>query len=110
MPHSNYPGLLKGQIVKKFKKHSQVARKIGDHELIALLAKAASAAQNLSDLMETGYTIRVVADYRPDIAVIFEGTARFKLNEMEITEAHQWPEKADIWTQAIVRAWEQIDD
>ncbi|WP_161809381.1 hypothetical protein, partial [Stenotrophomonas nitritireducens] len=108
-PHANYPGTLNGQIVKALKKGKERAKNLSDQRLISQCSRAITAAKNLANLMASSYAIRVVADYYPEIPIDFTHADRFALNNVDITEAHHWPEKAKAWAKEIEDAWRQLD-
>lgn len=107
--HSSYPEILNGTVKKRIASGRKSAVKIGDGPLIALCQKALHAAHQLSELMRLGYAVRVVADYNPQVSVNFISADRFKLNDVEITAAHEWPDRAKIYADTIASAWSQIN-
>lgn len=108
--HATLPEVLRGQITKDLSRGRNRARKMDDDELARQCARAIKAASELADLLRSSSATRVVADYHPEIAVDFVRGDRFTLNEVGITEAHQWPERALVWIDEISSAWRQIDD
>ncbi len=108
--HAKLPEVLKGQIIKDLTKRRQRARKMDDDELVRQCSRAIKAASELADLLRASSATRVVADYHPEIAVDFVRGDRFTLNEVGITEAHQWPERALVWIEEVSSAWRQVDD
>jgi hypothetical protein len=105
--HRDYPDILRGKIKSQLDKFKRNAQKTRDKELIQLCLQAIHATHELAMLMEKGFATRVVADYFPEVKVDFITGDRFKLQNIEITEAHQWPDKADTLADTIISAWRQ---
>ncbi len=110
LPHADYPNLLRVTIKTEIDKHKRRAQRLNDSALVQLCLQAINASHELAKIMEKGFVTRVVADYRPEIKVDFTGGDRFRLQSVEITEAHQWPEKAYALAQTISSAWKQTHD
>lgn len=106
-PHKDYPNLLRVKIKNEINKYKEIARKADDSDLLQLYYQAINATHELATIMEKGFATRVVADYRPEILVDFTNSTRFKLQSVEITEAHQWPQKAHVLAETITSAWKQ---
>ena len=109
LPHASYPLTLRGAVRKKLQNGRSKAQRVGDHDLAATCARALSAATEIADLMEAASATRVVADYNPQIPVDFTG-GRFSLNNVRITDAHEWPKKADVWSSIIEKTWIQLGE
>lgn len=110
LAHKNYPEVLTGEsIMKQFQKEKKRAEKNSDYALNEKLDKAIRAVKALSSLMSKAYVVRVVADYEPSEAVNFISGERFSLKSVDITEAHSWNNKAEIWIKDIQQAWRQIN-
>jgi hypothetical protein len=105
LPHASYPATLRGAVKKKLQEGRKKALKVGDHEVVAACAKAISAASEIASLMESASATRVVADYNPQIPVTFLENGRFSLNNINITDAHDWPVKADTWSSIVEKTW-----
>jgi hypothetical protein len=108
LPHADYPVTLRGAVKKKLQEGRKKALKVGDHEIVAACARAISAASEIANLMEAASATRVVADYNPQIPITFLGNGRFSLNNINITEAHDWPVRADTWSSVIEKTWVQL--
>ncbi len=108
MPHADYPNLLGGQINKSVKNARRIAQKLSDTEFVSECNRALSALHALSALMQVGRATRVVADYQPEVLLVF-GDNRFSLQGVNITEAHEWPEKSRQLIRTIEHCWAQID-
>lgn len=109
LPHAAYPELLMGTVLKILSKGREQAQKLQDKELVSQCQRASVAARELASLMRASSTTRKVADYHPEIAVNFVHADRFTLNNVEVTEAHQWPERAKAWAREIEAAWRQVN-
>lgn len=104
LPHKSYPGILTGKLTKLFKEARRKAFKSGDAELVDILDNAVRAASALASLMDKAYSVRVVADYKPEELVEFSGGDRFSLMSVKITEAHNWGSTVSLWMAAIAIA------
>lgn len=108
MAHASLPEVLTVEVCKTLKKGRDRADRLGDMELVWQCSRAIKAAKELAALMRSSSATRVVADYHPEILVNFVHGERFSLNEVGITEAHQWPERAQAWLTDIEGAWSQV--
>lgn len=109
LPHAAYPELLTGKVLRSLRTGCRQAERVQDKELVRQCTQAIAAAHDLAQLMKASSAIRKVADYNPEILVKFAHTHRFTLNNVEITEAHQWPERGKVWATSIESAWRQLD-
>ena len=107
MAHASYPGVLKGAVKDDIDRGKQKAKKIKDYDLTNLCSRATNALFELAEIMSKGNATRIVADYHPEIQIDFLSSARFQLNNIDITEAHQWPDKARLLISIIQEAWNQ---
>jgi hypothetical protein len=110
LPHADYPAVLRGAVKKKLQDGRKKAIRVNDAEVVGACAKAISAASEIAKLMETASATRVVADYNPQIPVDFLPNGRFSLNNINITDAHQWFHKADGWSSVVESVWSQLDE
>lgn len=110
LPHADYPAVLRGAVKKKLQDGRKKAVRVSDTEVMGACSKAISAASEIASLMEMASATRVVADYNPHIPVNFMPNGRFSLNNINITDAHQWFHKADGWSSVIESAWSQLDE
>ena len=108
--HAEYPETLKGKIGDRFKKAKARASRIGDWELYDECERAKSAALQLAKLMQVSCATRVAADYNPGIKVIFNTHSGFELNSVAISDAYEWPQRADMFARKILQVWVQIND
>jgi hypothetical protein len=105
LPHKDYPELLKGKIKNHFKKVQRKAVKLGDKELSAACSKAASYSFALAEMFSKSKSIRVVSDYEPEESIKFIDNGRFSLRDVNISTAHEWPKKADMFCVLIEKTW-----
>jgi hypothetical protein len=109
LPHGDYPSVLKGTVKGRIDAGRKQAQRSGDADAITLCQRANAATHELANLMSTAYASRVVADYRPEILIAFGAGGRFQLNAVDVNDAHQWPDRARIWTAEILAAWRQTN-
>lgn len=108
-PHKDVPEILSGSIRKHISSYRRKAIKIEDEEAVKYCNQAISAVDSLAALMVNAYSVRVTADYRPDILIDDLGESRFKLDRTNITEAHDWSGRARLHLETILRAWKLAD-
>lgn len=102
--HSSLPGELTGSVLTQVRAAAKAARRVGDHQAEAICKTAMSALHDLASLLRDGYSVRVIADYRPEIAIMPDVGERFTLDRTNINSAHTWPGKARAYVAAIERA------
>lgn len=102
--HASIPDFLRSVARGEIAAVKKAAMRAEDHQLVQLCSVAQQAANGLADLLGTGYSTRVVADYRPDISVIFSAPAGFQLNSVDVSEAQSWPHRTRLYTRAILAA------
>lgn len=103
--HSGIPDVLQGSIYDQINKYRKNSLKRQDRETIEICNRALFALKALADLMKNANSVRVLADYNPQISVVDEGDSRFALGATNITSAHGWPERAKSLTREVERAW-----
>jgi hypothetical protein len=96
---------LNGTILKEMESALRKAVKLTDAESIKSLQSAKSAVRELADLMTVGYGVRIVADYEPDVKIEDRGTSRFSLNGVNISVAHDWPDRARALSGVVSKGW-----
>lgn len=102
--HATVPDELTGWITTGISNVQKKASKIADTRSIMICKAAKASASDLAQLMRTAYSVRVVADYEPEILIALDGD-RFRLERTSITEAHSWIERARADIVKIDRAW-----
>lgn len=107
--HKSFPEILRSSISKNLKSGRKTATRVGDVELKRRLDQAIRACVELATIIERANGARIIADYSPEILVGFNGSARFSLNGVEITEAHQWHGRVRVLTSQILSAWRQVN-
>ncbi len=106
-PHKAFPEILK-DIAKKLKIERRRAQRLDDHDLTKQIDAARRAIEVLVPIIEKANVTRIVADYQPEIGVRFDGSARFSLNGVEITDAHEWNGRVEILMNKVLSAWRQV--
>jgi hypothetical protein len=110
MAHKAIPEILKGTIKKKLNEGAKKATKVGDNETAKLCSRAVSATHDLAMIMTIGYATRSVADYDPDIPMVFIRDNECSLNSITSDVALGWPYRAEGYIRIILEAWSQIND
>ncbi|MBO9380117.1 hypothetical protein GG804_25445 [Sphingomonas histidinilytica] len=103
--HASVPDFLTGSVMKEIKNFRSSAMRRENTEAVAICNKSISALSALADIMRRANTVRVTADYNPDIKIHMIDDGRFSLNNTEITDAHSWAMQARTFCQEIRRAW-----
>ncbi|WP_133065439.1 hypothetical protein [Niveispirillum lacus] len=107
--HKSFPEILTSSISKNLKSRRKAASRVEDTELVRRIDQAVRACKELAKIIEKANGARIVADYNPEIEVGFNGNARFSLNGIEITEAHQWYGQVRVLASQILSVWRQIN-
>ena len=107
--HSDVPDFLLGKVSRGLTQGEQRARRVSDTELAKLCSRARTSARELAEILKEGYSVRVTADYFPEVPVIFEANGEFGLNTVHISKARSWPPKADAMCKSICIAWRQAN-
>lgn len=107
--HSNFPAILRSSIPKCLKSGKREANRVGDAELERRISQALRGCAELASIIEKANGARIIADYSPEIGVGFNGSSRFSLNGVEITEAHEWYDRVKLLVSQILSAWRQIN-
>ena len=108
-PHKSYPDLLNGSITRALKHAKGRAHKAKDVELVAMIDGALRAIPQLRAIIEEANATRIVADYYPRVSVDFDSAARFSLNGVDVSKAHEWQSKVQTLTGSLITAWRQIN-
>ena len=103
--HSQLPQELTGSIKRDFKskRKSFVSRKQNDSLLI--LDRGVQGLHALANLLISANTVRVMADYYPEVRISDLGSDRFSLASVQVTEAHNWLGDARHQLDWVRRAW-----
>lgn len=107
--HSAIPDILHANFEKKFKTEIGKAKRNDDKKLVSILSDGLGAIKLLKLLLQDGYASRVVADYKPEIKVIFYSN-NFSLNSVDVDMAKQWPIKTQTLVGVIKNAWRHVND
>lgn len=104
-PHGTYPGHLKGAMLRKLKKRASTLRDVRDFDNAKIFESACHGIPELAKIMEKGYDLRVIADYQPEVEINFSNKTDFTLNDIAISEAKSWPDRARKLSKIIISAW-----
>ncbi len=110
LPHKNVPTVLRESVIKGLKEGSKRANRVGDYDTVSVCSRAIDYCHQLADLMESGYAIRVTADYNSAVPVDFTLGTDFRLASVPVSAAKQWPGRAVAYVEAISNAWRQINE
>lgn len=106
--HKTVPEVLRGQIVSTLAKGISASRKANDVQTLSQCSSAKKAAEELASLLQFAYATRVTADYRPEIKISNPIANDYKLNEVSVSSARNWPIKASGLARSIKNAWIQL--
>jgi len=70
-------------------------------------AKVCSATQSLSELLISGYGLRVIADYEPE-QIAHRNGKTVLLSGTTLDAAARWPERADRFCGEILSVWKEL--
>jgi len=101
--HSSIPEELTGSITREIANIQRSVARIPDNQAVSICKIAKRSLRELADLMKDAYSVRVIADYYPDISIQLDA-GRFKLDRTNITTAHDWLYRAQTYIMAIERA------
>lgn len=105
-PHAKIPEILNGSVKKPINNFKRMVTKLGDSESISICSNAISGISELSNVLVSAYSIRVTADYDPDVLIEFgEGVSSFKLRSTSVGVARNWTEQARFLTGVVRRGW-----
>jgi len=110
LPHKDVPEVIRGSIIKALKEGKTRANRLGDYDTVTSCSRAISLCYELADMMESGYAIRVTADYHSEVAVDFAAGADFRLATVPVSVARQWPGRATAYAETISNIWRQIGE
>ena len=111
-PHKAIPDCLQGCVSKKFKKQLKVSIKttlLNQEEGAKSSEQFQSNINALADLMKSSYEVRIVADYEPEIRIVWGDDGRSpSLNGYGLSSARDWHKKARIYCKEISRSWKEV--
>ncbi|TDM06122.1 MAG: hypothetical protein C4K60_15855 [Ideonella sp. MAG2] len=110
LPHKDVPELLRGSLIRELKLGKKRAEKLGDNDTAGLCARAISNCHEVAAIMETGYAVRVAADYKSEVRIDFSSGADFKLSNVPVSIAKQWPKRVEAYVGSISAAMRQLSD
>ena len=110
LPHKDVPRVIRGSVIKTFKDGRIRASRLGDFDTAANCARAISLCHDLANIMESGYAVRVTADYHSEVSVDFAAGVDFRLATVPVSVARQWPSRAAAYSVVIRDTWRQIGE
>ncbi len=108
--HSNLPDHFKGVVLKRIKKTARTQEKSGllnPSKSSDIQTKANTAASQLSNLMTRAYAARCDADYEPEKPVNREEGV-LSLAGVRVSDAQNWPRKAEQYSKVLLRLWNEL--
>lgn len=109
LPHGSVPEVIRGSVIRALKSGKQRANRLGDYATVTSCDRAIAFCHELADIMETGYAVRVTADYHSEVPVDFSSGVDFRLNTVSVSIARQWPSRAAACSEVLTQTWRQID-
>ncbi len=108
--HKNIPELLTKRVAKKIRKE---LKKQSDHGLIQPSQDSRyrdqinASISELSDLLQTAYRIRVIADYEPGSKIKINRSG-IELGGAKLATAEKWPNRVSKHTKSIMKIWNEL--
>jgi hypothetical protein len=109
-PHANFPELLQDAVVKQVRREAKKQEKAGaisPSSASSLITKAASATSEIASVLRVANQARVAADYKPEIAVVFDGTG-FELGGQTDAAARGWKARVDRMKGVLLRVCKEL--
>ena len=88
--HQNVPKVLMSHVSKEFMRMRDQAKSTGDKRFYGQINDAISSATEIASTLSTAFSIRIVADYKPEISVEFRGRNEIRLENISIATAREW--------------------
>lgn len=70
-----------------------------------ILSELKVATDNLADLLANAYSIRIIADYQPEIPITINNGKIICLEGFNLTTAQHWPDQANAYCGKILSVW-----
>jgi hypothetical protein len=90
--HSQAPQLIEEKLLKLIKQHALHQKKsklLGESEYSSIIKTCSQSSAEIARVLKVGYLIRGIADYEPEILVVFSNDS-FSINEHSESEAKSW--------------------
>lgn len=90
--HGEAPKLIEENVVKLIKKNAQQLKKNGllsESEYSRITTTASQSAAEMARILKIGYITRSIADYEPEVLVIFDNDT-FSIKDHSESEAKSW--------------------
>jgi hypothetical protein len=108
--HAAIPTLLRDTLPKRLKKHIQRASRTGlisDGRGKQMYSVAASAASELSSLLDSAREVRRIADYEPELTLTRNGRV-IMLGTCTLDAAKKWTRRGEIQAATILRIYAEL--
>jgi len=92
--HSALPKELTGSILREIKQLKKKANRLHDWEIVSQCDVCIHHIHQLSELLESAYGLRVIADYEPEITATIDVGGTITLGDKKISDAKHWVEQA----------------
>lgn len=108
--HQSMPEVLKGEVLKRLKRHIRTAQQTGqitETKGDELFRAASSAASELSNLLVSARETRRLADYQPETLVTRSG-ATVTLGQWTLDAARNWERRVEAQSKTILKIYGDI--
>jgi hypothetical protein len=108
--HKDVPTIFRGKVVKRVEEQIEKLEKsnlIEPDQAKRMFSLAATAADELSMLLDSAREVRKVADYEPEIPVTREGPV-IKLGDCKLDTARNWKQRAETQGKTILYVYGQL--
>lgn len=109
-PHKSIPELLTKGVLTRIRKITRMQEKQGllnFREASIYKDSANIAANELSQLLDEAYNIRVISDYHPEEKAIKNG-GQIRLKTSTLGAADNWPNRAERYSKSLLKVWKQL--
>lgn len=110
--HGNMPTYLRTTIKRTIQQRVKLLSSGGKSRALSDVRRHGSQCmeyiKDLAIVLEEAYRVRVIADYRPEQAVVFGQGNTMILAETEVNDAGRWVSRVEHHVKAIEDVWRQI--
>jgi hypothetical protein len=110
LPHAAIPAHLKGEFRKTFRRQIQSRFKSGALSVShhsRMLTDLSQNTQLLGKLLEDAYSVRVLADYEPDVPVEIKDNT-FRLGISTLASAGHWAGTTEMYCRNLRQIWKDL--
>jgi len=110
-PHKKIPDILEEAILNRIKNELKKQERKGTLKVgrASNIRKSAMfLVSELGALLKIAYSVRCVADYEPEKAVLFETGNVLKLEGHSVSEATKWADRASEHTKNLIKLWRDL--